>query len=194
MHLSTRLRPSCSLVPPLQAEGAGNAACWQQPMARLQKKSRRQSPQVQPKTTGIPRAMVYQCPPRSPPGTGCLAPRRSDARQSTSNLASAPGCQNQTASPSANASFVGKLSARCDTIHVHRICGPTLVTIARRPSWKAETRRNVRLICPTWQVLISCDIITRRAVCARVGARIAGRAVTALPSLRAKRSNPGFRG
>src|SRR3954471_3589577 len=39
MHLATRLRPSCSLVPPLQAEGAGNAACWQQPMARLQKKA-----------------------------------------------------------------------------------------------------------------------------------------------------------
>jgi len=82
------------------------------------------------------------------PGNRLSCPRHSDARQSTSNLASAPGCQDHTASPSAIASFVGKRSARCDTIHVHRICGPTLVTIARRPSWKAETRRNVRVICP----------------------------------------------
>src|SRR3569833_3158497 len=48
----------------LEVECAGNAGCWPQPMslkklAGLQKKSRRQSPQVQPKTTGIPRAMVY---------------------------------------------------------------------------------------------------------------------------------------
>jgi hypothetical protein len=34
---------------------------------------------------------------------------------------------------------------------VHRIFGPTFVTIAKRPSYRAETRRNVHLICPTVQ-------------------------------------------
>src|SRR5579864_6246917 len=31
---------------PRKAEGAGNAGCWPQPMARLQQKSRRQLPQI----------------------------------------------------------------------------------------------------------------------------------------------------
>ena len=34
--------------PPSDHEGAGNAGCWPQPMARLRTKCRRQEPQVQP--------------------------------------------------------------------------------------------------------------------------------------------------
>jgi len=45
-----RITPgSCEAVGPSNInKGAGNAGRWPQPMARLQKKSRRQSPQVQP--------------------------------------------------------------------------------------------------------------------------------------------------
>jgi hypothetical protein len=42
----------------LMEEGAGNAGCWPHPWPACRNKSRRQSPQVQPKKTGIPRAMV----------------------------------------------------------------------------------------------------------------------------------------
>ncbi len=47
--------------------------------------------------------------------------------------------------------------------HVHRISSPTLVTIAKRPSHRAGTPKNVNLICPTRQVRTGCDKVTRRA-------------------------------
>jgi hypothetical protein len=46
------------------------------PMARLQQKSRRQSPQVKPKSTGIPCAMVLTVSFAISPGTGLSCPRR----------------------------------------------------------------------------------------------------------------------
>ncbi len=52
--------------PPLRRRGHGECRALAAPMARLQKKSRRQSPQVQPRTPGIPRAMVLTAASRSP--------------------------------------------------------------------------------------------------------------------------------
>src|SRR3954447_20703582 len=78
MYLATRLRPSFSLVPPFQAEGAGNAACWQQPMARLQKKaggshhrfSRKQPAFPARWFTSVLRALPGE-PAVLPPSLGC---------------------------------------------------------------------------------------------------------------------------
>ncbi len=87
------LRPSCSDRPPLRRRGHGECRALAAPMARLQKKSRRQSPQVQPRTPGIPRAMVLTAASRSPRCAGlsghriaqracapCAGHQRRDAR------------------------------------------------------------------------------------------------------------------
>ncbi len=78
---------------PLRRRGHGECRALAAPMARLQKKSRRQSPQVQPRTPGIPRAMVLTAASRSPRCAGlsghriaqracapCAGHQRRDAR------------------------------------------------------------------------------------------------------------------
>jgi hypothetical protein len=50
------------------------------------------------------------------------------------NLASAPGCQDHTISPSALSPFVGTIKFALRADRVHRIPLPTSVTIAKRPS------------------------------------------------------------
>ncbi len=61
-----------AVVHPRSRRAQGMPGCRPQPMARLQKKSRRQSPQVQP-TSGIPCAMVFTLTSRSPRCSGLLA-------------------------------------------------------------------------------------------------------------------------
>ncbi len=67
------------------------------PMARLQKKSRRQSPQVRPVHPAFPARGLYGLYVLSP-GTGFLAPVARPRH--AASLASAPGCQDHTISPS----------------------------------------------------------------------------------------------
>src|SRR4051812_9486821 len=96
------------------------------------------------------------------PGTGCLAPV---ARA----LVDSRELGISTGMPGTHDFAVRECIVRPSAVssrrhaHVHRISGPTLVTIAKRPSWKAETRGNVNLICPTVQVLL-CDTSARQAV------------------------------
>jgi hypothetical protein len=67
------------------------------------------------------------------PVTGLSCHRRRPRCESiVTDLTSASGCQDHTASPSAMGAFV------CRTICVHRIPRPTSVTIAKRPSYRVR--------------------------------------------------------
>ena len=79
-------------VHPLDNEGAGNAGCWPQPMARLRKKCRRQEPQVQPVNPAFPARWLYALCVLSP-GIGLSCPR--DQRIITASVASASRCDAQ---------------------------------------------------------------------------------------------------
>src|SRR5262249_5480940 len=63
------------------------------------------------------------------PGTGVLAP----VIGIVANLASAPGCQDHTISPSCPCRSSARETARCDTDRPSHPA-PTFVTIAKRPS------------------------------------------------------------
>src|SRR5689334_3780158 len=54
---------------PHHGEGGRNGGCWPEPWPALKKKSRRQSPQVQPKQPGIPRAIGFNGLYALSPGT-----------------------------------------------------------------------------------------------------------------------------
>jgi hypothetical protein len=145
-------RPSCAAnKDPRNEEGAGNAGRWPQPMARLQKKSRRQLPQVQPNIRHSLRDgfTPYTC---SPWCAGLFGHHHlRDARSINANLASASGCQDHTTSTSAKASH----QHASEPVTAHRSTRqsrstslvvttssqpphptPRVVTIAIRPSYR----------------------------------------------------------
>jgi hypothetical protein len=79
--------------------------------------------------------------PSSPRGPGSFAPVTPKARVARSrSLASASGCQDHTAWPSASKLFVRPRIARDNPDCVHRIPRSTLVTIAKRPLIERGTR------------------------------------------------------
>src|SRR3954454_7193720 len=82
-------------------------------MARLQKKSRRQSPQVQPNIRHSLRdsVTIYT---RSPRGPALLPPSLRDAKHRR-KLTSAPGGQDHATSPSAPCPSSAKPELRCGT-------------------------------------------------------------------------------
>src|SRR3954464_12826143 len=94
-HASRRIRVR-ALHLALRPERRGRRECraLASPMARLQKKSRRQSPQVQPNIPAFPARWFYGVYVIFP-GTGCLAPVGRRPIWSAT-LASAPGGQNHT--------------------------------------------------------------------------------------------------
>ncbi len=70
----SRVRALRLASPPHHVEGAGKAGRWPRPWPACSKKSRRQSPQVWPKTPGPPCANGFNGLYVISPGTGCLAP------------------------------------------------------------------------------------------------------------------------
>jgi hypothetical protein len=81
--------------------------------------------------------------PSSPRGPGSFAPVTPEARVARCrSLASASGCQDHTAWPSASGLFVRPRIARCNSDCVHRIPRSTLVTIAKRPSDRSRDKRR----------------------------------------------------
>jgi hypothetical protein len=109
------LRPSYSNISPSQYRGRREGRVLTAPMARLQKKRRRQSPQVRAEQPGLPCAMVYRLI-RDLPGDRLSCPRhlKKRAKRISGNLTPAPGCQDHTTSPSVPAPLV-----EC-RLHVHR--------------------------------------------------------------------------
>src|SRR5262249_33530444 len=77
----------------LNEEGAGNAGCWPQPMARLQNKKQAAVTTGSAGSSGIPCAMVLTVSFVLSPGTGLSCSRRSQDHQSCELGASvgAPG-------------------------------------------------------------------------------------------------------
>src|SRR6202035_5421879 len=116
------------------------------PMARLQQKSRRQSPQVRPDQPAFPARWCYGLY-RALPGDLCLV--ATVVREiNPATLAPASERQDHTTSPSASATFVSR------ALSVHRIPAPRIVTIGRNvPLQRGGMREKVVLICPTWQAL-----------------------------------------
>jgi hypothetical protein len=106
------------------------------PMARLQQKSRRQSPQVRAEQPAFPARWLYGLyVVSSVTMLGCHR-RPRDARGVFTNLAPASERQDHTTSP-----YVADV-IRLLTRRVHRIPQPTFVTIAKRPSARSRDARQ----------------------------------------------------
>ncbi|SMX59388.1 protein of unknown function [Bradyrhizobium sp. ORS 285] len=103
------------------------------PMARLQQKSRRQSPQVRAGSSGLPRAMALRLI-RALPGDRLLTPSPCALVQTLRRrLGLGTGRPGPHDFAVRIGSFVGMI-AHAATRHAHRIPHSTLVTIAKRPS------------------------------------------------------------
>ncbi len=110
-------------------EGAGNAGCWPHPWPACRKKSRRQSPQVQPRLPGIPRAIVYGLYALSS-GTGLIAPVARVLIREHRDLGASTGTPGPHDFDVRTASFVRTqwmLPIPCG----HRLPASRVVTIAR---------------------------------------------------------------
>jgi hypothetical protein len=113
------------------------------PMARLQQKSRRQSPQDQPDQPAFPARWCYGLYHALPGDHRLVATVIRGTVPAT--LAPASERQDHTTLPSA-----GKLTCLVNC-RVHRIPLPTSVTIAIRPSGGGGTGEKMLVICPTPQ-------------------------------------------
>jgi hypothetical protein len=139
-----------------RAQGMPGAGRYPWPACR--KKSRRQSPQVQP-TSGIPCAMVYNLYEVSP-GTGLFAPVISVMRSIIADLALAPERQDPTTSPSVSSAIVVAPSTST---------APRLALRDDRPKRPSSSRRDARkhrLDLPDDTSAATCDELARRAICA----------------------------
>jgi hypothetical protein len=157
------MRPSYQSVRALRkSRGRRECRVKASPMARLQKRKQAAVTTGSARSSGIPCAVVYGLYVISS-GTGSLAPVACE-------LVAIRRLGISTGMPGPHDFAVRDRIVRRQVISslrrapVHRISGPTLVTIAKRPSHRAGTCGNVELICPTWQVIIGCDKVTRRAV------------------------------
>src|SRR5262245_32063321 len=130
--LAARIAPElCQHFALVKQEGAGKAGHRLMPVAPVREKCTGQEPQVQPDSTGLPRANGVTAYTYSPRCAGLVSHRRRPAHR-PSDLASASGCQDHTTSPSAAMPIVLRKSAwHRDG---HRIPRSTSVTIAKRPS------------------------------------------------------------
>jgi len=158
------MRPSYQSVRALRkSRGRRECRVKASPMARLQKRKQAAVTTGSARSSGIPCAVVYGLYVISS-GTGSLAPVACE-------LVAIRRLGISTGMPGPHDFAVRDRIVRRQVISslrrapVHRISSPTLVTIAKRPSHRAGTCGNVELICPTWQVIIGCDKVTRRAVC-----------------------------
>jgi hypothetical protein len=115
------------------------------PMARLQKKSRRRSPQVQPDQPAFP-ARWFTAYSALSSGTGLPCPRRLRDAGHHRTLDLSIG------RPGPHAFTVRTDHVRLTCRHVHRIPAPRVVTIGRNvPLHRGRMRGKVVLICPTPQ-------------------------------------------
>jgi len=107
-HSRGTSRPSSATNTPLRKQTRGRRECRVKasPMARLQTKSRRQSPQVQPVNRHSPRAGLnaYTCSPRGPARLPPSLTRRAGRRRQLGLSTGRPGPHDFT---SASMSFVG---------------------------------------------------------------------------------------
>jgi hypothetical protein len=135
----TRVFPS--ILPSSKQRAQGRPGAGWHPWSACRKKHAAE-PQAQPKTSGLPCAMVLRLI-RDLPGDQALLPPSPADR--SADLAPTLGRQDHTISPSAGNVI------RLMTCRVHHISLPTSVTIAKRPSCGCETRGRIVLICPTAQ-------------------------------------------
>jgi hypothetical protein len=111
-----------------------------------------------PNTAGIPRANGFTAYFVLSPVIGlCCHRRKPQCISIAAYLMPASRHQDHTASPSAFAPFVKGAS------NGHRIPRPTLVTIAKRPSWRARDAREDAGDLPDITSEIFCDRLARRA-------------------------------
>jgi hypothetical protein len=129
IHMSNSLRPSarhasaisrrpapelCCIVPPSMMRGRREGRASADAHGPRAAKKHAAEPQVQPRSPGLPCAMVLTLI-RDLPGDRLSCPRHPRcSSRGIANLASAPGCQDHTISPSAPAAVV------CRRLHVHR--------------------------------------------------------------------------
>jgi hypothetical protein len=115
---------------PSKQRAQGRPDAWPAPMARLQTKSRRQSPQVG-RTTGLPCAMVGRLI-RALPGDRLSCPRVATTRDTR-----CAGHQHRDARTTRFRRRIGygrpREMTHAATRHAHRIPHPTSVTTAKRP-------------------------------------------------------------
>jgi hypothetical protein len=115
---------------PSKQRAQGRPDAWPAPMARLQTKSRRQSPQVG-RTTGLPCVMVGRLI-RALPGDRLSCPRVATTRDTR-----CAGHQHRDARTTRFRRRIGYVRPRemthAATRHAHRIPHPTSVTTAKRP-------------------------------------------------------------
>jgi hypothetical protein len=116
--------------PSLRREGAGKAGRWPRPWPACDKKSRRQSPQVWPDTSGLPCAMVWRLI-RALPGDRLDCPR-----VATTRCARYAGHQHRGARTTRfhrRIKVVRRHDDHAATRYAHRIPHPTFVTTREAP-------------------------------------------------------------
>ena len=147
---AARFRPGrAETSVPQEQEGTGNAGCSAAPMARLQQKSRRQSPQVQPGQPAFPARWFYGLYVISPV-SGLLA---TVACSHPASLTPASGGQDHTTLPSALPAL--RPSAPARPPHP----APRFVTIAIRPSDEARDGA----VRPRFPIFVNMNIFSDRA-------------------------------
>ena len=120
-------------------EGAGKAGCWPHPWPACNKKSRRQSPQVQPIIRPSPRN-GFNGFLRALPGDRAFLPPSFLRSLLLKNLTPASGRQDHTTSPSAKRRSSRNYCARRSC--VHRIPHSRFVTIGRNAPLHRGGMRN----------------------------------------------------
>jgi len=126
-------RPSFADLPPLDHERRREGRVQAAPMARLQKKCRRQEPQVRAGHPAFPARWLYGCSVVSPVRRAFWSPLPAQRVGAVTRVASASGCQDPTAWPCASGLSVDMI-AHAAAQSAHRIPHPTSVTVAKRPS------------------------------------------------------------
>jgi hypothetical protein len=137
------LRPSPADGHALPERGHGECRMLAAPMARLQKKSRRQSPQVWPRRPGLPCAMVLTLMARSPWEPGFVAPI---ARELIISRTWPQRREARTTRFCVRINAARPHENRARRQRVHRIPRSTFVTIAKRPSDECGTAWTILLI------------------------------------------------
>ena len=175
------------IITPSPTEGAGNAGCRPHPRALRAKKSAlaHASNHRAAKSTGIPCAMVFGLYAISPE-SGLDSLRHPGII--IQDLMPASGHQDHATSPSARG------VTRQLTLRVHRIPPPTLVTIAKRPSWRAAGRwRDNHTFTKTGRDIFfteGLDILSGKAKDCPTGKSLGASAgIADVPSVVAKRTD-----
>jgi hypothetical protein len=131
-------------------------------------KSRRQSPQVQPKTPGIPRAMVFTLMSRSPRCAGLIA-TVAFGLIITRKLSASVGAPGPRVFTSATCRSSARPEERAATDRGHRIPRSTVRDDRETPLQRARDGVEHRSDLPDDTSVAACDRVARRAICAGLG-------------------------